>query len=685
MRCHLNQPRAWTGCILLLFLCVNTTSGVDNNGSTDLLKPSNLTPILPLDQVQIGMKGYGLTVFQGIRVEPFRVEVVAVMRKFAPGRGLIWVRCPEPRMQKLGPVQGMSGSPIYLWSQDDEASNQPGQGGKLIGALALGFNGTKDCFVGIQPIEQMRQVSGRADQWAELPQESTELGGDPPADVLQPIRQLIESSGRSPSQNWRARAILRASTQTFGLRRSQTVKMTDLRGTPPPPRLRGQVLPMKLPLVVGSNNVAHALEPALEPLGLLPVSLTDAVTATNRPPGATTDGATVVGIPPPGIQPEDIRLEPGGVLSIPLAFGDLDLSAVGTITEVWPDGRVLAFGHGVFGEGPLAVPMATGYVHFIMPSLAASFKLGGSAVIRGSIVRDEHSAVVGAPVMSFTTSPVEVMVRKSALDSASEYQYRIVHHRRLTPFIAGAVVLQSITAESNLPIQNTLRLHGTARFGGSRLLEIDSTLVNTAGNDLLLELLPILTIMMRNPHESMSLESLRLTADIEPTIRSASIVNALIDRAEIAPGDTIGITIHIQPYGQPIVKKRIVLATPESLADGDYELVVCDAATYTQLLLENRPHLLATTNADDLRDVLQRILNVRADAIYAVLQLPESGLAVGRQEMPQLPSSRRALFDTPTNTITTTYMESIEKIVPLGLVIGGSTQFTVGVRHALAD
>ena len=78
------------------------------------IDPAKPTPILPFDQVRVGMKGYGLTVFHGIAIEPFAVEVVSVMRDFAPKKGVVWVRCPDERMQLTGPVEGMSGSPGSL-------------------------------------------------------------------------------------------------------------------------------------------------------------------------------------------------------------------------------------------------------------------------------------------------------------------------------------------------------------------------------------------------------------------------------------------------------------------------------------------------------------------------------------------------------------------------------------------
>lgn len=635
-----------------------------------------IAPILPMDDIRVGMKGYGLTVFQGTRIEPFRVEVVSVMRQFTPGHGVIWVRCPEPRMQKLGPVQGMSGSPIYLWPEGDTTDHQPGQGGRLIGALALGFSGTKDCYVGIQPIEQMRQVGERATP-DEAEQPAQQHGGQG-QDVLGGLVRLIAHHRAQGRQAWRAEAALRLAIPPGQLTAQPATgpRMSE-QDLWSPPWLTGQALGLKLPIVVGSTVAAQALAEALEPLGMLPVA---AATRAGGPP----DGAAV-SIPPSWIDPEAIRLEPGSVLSVPLAFGDMDLSAVGTVTEVQPDGRVLAFGHGLLSQGPIAVPMATGYIHFIMPSLASSFKLGGSGVIRGAIVRDENSAVVGIPGGQFDTAPVDVAVHAVTGPPAVRYHYQVVHHRRLTPFITATVVLQSITARSNLPVENTVRLHGTIRFTGNRMLNLDSTLINTSASDVLLELLPLIATMMQNPHDSMALESAQLMADIEPVARSGSIVNARIDQAEIAPGDPIGITVQIQPYGQTTVKRHIKLPTPEGLEDGDYDLIVCDAQTYLQLLFENRPHLLATSSVDEFRDILQRVLGTASDAVYAILQLPDGGLAIGRQELPRLPSSRRALYDTPTSTMATPYVDWVEHVEPTEWVLTGRTQFSIRIRKALSQ
>ena len=94
------------------------------------------------------MKGYGLTVFYGFKVERFEVEVIDVIKNFLPNQDLFLVRADHPVLRHSGVVGGMSGSPIYLE-------------GKLAGALAYGWRFAKDPICGITPIKNMLELTRR--------------------------------------------------------------------------------------------------------------------------------------------------------------------------------------------------------------------------------------------------------------------------------------------------------------------------------------------------------------------------------------------------------------------------------------------------------------------------------------------------------------------------------------------
>src|SRR5690349_16924073 len=99
----------------LLFLCVA--------GSAFAGQPGN-REIISLDQLKPGQRGEVWTVFRGTEPEPFTVEVTGVVRNaLGPGKSLILCQLTDPRVQQMGAVAGMSGSPLYIE-------------GKLAGALS---------------------------------------------------------------------------------------------------------------------------------------------------------------------------------------------------------------------------------------------------------------------------------------------------------------------------------------------------------------------------------------------------------------------------------------------------------------------------------------------------------------------------------------------------------------------
>src|SRR5439155_19588868 len=98
--------------------------------------------VMPLSEVRAGMKGYGLTVFQGTKPERFDVRVISVLHNFLPKQDIILVQSDDPRLLHSGIVAGMSGSPLYIEN-------------RLAGALAYGWHFAKDPIAGVTPIESM--------------------------------------------------------------------------------------------------------------------------------------------------------------------------------------------------------------------------------------------------------------------------------------------------------------------------------------------------------------------------------------------------------------------------------------------------------------------------------------------------------------------------------------------------
>ena len=145
-------------------------------------QPSS-TATFALDDLRAGQRGEVWTVFRGTEPEPFAVEVTGVVRNaLGPGKALILCQLTDPRVQNMGAVAGMSGSPLYI-------------DGKLAGALSYQIQRFETVrYAGFTPAADLAEVQAKAS--TDLRAEPVSLNADSPYKSLQPVFTL---SGLSPA------------------------------------------------------------------------------------------------------------------------------------------------------------------------------------------------------------------------------------------------------------------------------------------------------------------------------------------------------------------------------------------------------------------------------------------------------------------------------------------------------
>lgn len=149
-------------------------------------------PMLPLDELKPGMKGEVWTVFKGTEPEPFGVEVTGVVRNaLGPGKSLILCELTDERVQKMGAVAGMSGSPLYI-------------DGRLAGALAYQVQKFETVrYAGFTPAADLIEVSRKSDQAiaraaATKPPATHPAATNRADDTLTPLTPVFAFGGLAP-------------------------------------------------------------------------------------------------------------------------------------------------------------------------------------------------------------------------------------------------------------------------------------------------------------------------------------------------------------------------------------------------------------------------------------------------------------------------------------------------------
>ncbi|MEO1236771.1 MAG: hypothetical protein AAFX76_08295, partial [Planctomycetota bacterium] len=280
---------------------------------------------------------------------------------------------------------------------------------------------------------------------------------------------------------------------------------------------------------------------------------------------------------------------------------------------------------------------------------------GGSLDIVGSVVRDEASAVAGVPDPgAFATADVAIAVAQPG-QPKREYDYRLIDSPSFTPPVLAALANASLTAVQAPPVLHTLRTTGTLTFTGGRTFTLDSVVAGEGINGLVFDLLPPVAVMMLNPFDPLSLESVDLTMTVEDELRSAQLRSARLDRTVARPGETIQITAVLQPFDAPAAVRTLPFELPSDLPEGEYQLLIGGADSYTYRMLASRPELAAVDDVDEALAALQAVADVDRQTVYVSLPLPTPGVAVGGRGLPGLPSSRAAVLGATASSQTTPY------------------------------
>ncbi|MEM6332977.1 MAG: hypothetical protein AAF823_06525 [Planctomycetota bacterium] len=611
-------------------------AGASEDAASWIEVPAEAQPILGLEGVHPGMRGYGQTIFSGTTIETFPVEVVSVVPDQSPGRSTIWITSTDARLRVSSGAQGMSGSPIYLWPDDLPAEERRlGENGLLIGAFAFVYGDTVGMLAGVQPIEYMRGVGARVSEpGAGARASAGGTGGRSAATTLARLETMTgERGGWATGRVGALRALTSGWSPGGGGAGGGVSDATR-------PRRLGVALPL------GSS--AEFARPLLEGSG---VAVTGGLsggmafansTATS---GEASGGASIRPVPR-GVD-GGAKLRPGSVLSLPFAFGDLTFAGHGTVTDVLPDGRVLGFGHSMDGMGPTSLPMATGYVNFVVPRDQISFRVASPLRTAGTMLRDENAAVAGTGALAFETSPLAVRTAMPE-QPAGSYSYEVVAHPTLTPVIVAVLGMQSLDAAQASPLRSTLRVSGELRFadadGAESTVELSSVVPDGGGFGAAMEVLPIAATLMDNPFERLRFAGGELDLVVEEGSRSAVVMSAALDRRVVEPGEMVGLTVTLQPAEGAAYSVRHAIEVPADAMSGEAEVFVSGLQGYLGLAQAFEPYRFAASDIDELVAAVEDVAGHPTDAVYVTTLLPGEGLAVGRTALPSLPSSRRAVL-----------------------------------------
>jgi hypothetical protein len=579
-------------------------------------EPLDLKRYMPASEVQAGMTGVGKTTLQGTEIVEFQVRVLAVLKNAGPKNDLIVVRCSGAGLEESGIIAGMSGSPVYI-------------GGRLIGAVAYAFQWGKLPLAGVQPIDQMLAVSD-AKSWAvrgatQAVGEQREAGVRPLESGISDLKFQITGTRLEISDARRAGRVTVG--DGGGADAAVSVPMSalgleDLAGSPAG-RSAFDFQPIQTPVTVSglSPRVLERFRQDLAPYGMVPMM----------------SG----GFDPS--RPVKARLEPGAPLVVCLMRGDMESTGSGTITEVSGD-RVYGFGHAMFGFGEADYPLMTGVAQVVVPSLMRSFRIGASVGEVGRLLWDEQTAVFGRLTKERAAMvPISVKIVGPAKGAVRTYRYEMIRHPKLSASLAGMATANSLVVQSELPQEHTVAYRVAVKPVGRPPVVRENLAVSPDADGYVeAQVRMMLLLAMDNPFCSVPVESIEVEATVEPGSRLAEIQEVRALRNSVRPGGTMPVEMKVRPYRAEPRWMRVEVQVPDDYADGSYRLTLCGADDALRSEMREAPTRFRPDDVDSLLAILGR--SERRDQLFVRLETHGAGLAIGRDELPNLPSSMRTIL-----------------------------------------
>ena len=533
--------------------------------------------IMPVSNIQPGMKAVGLTVFKGSRIEQFDAEILGVLKKARTQGDLIIARLSGGPLETTGVIAGMSGSPVYI-------SN------RLIGAVAFSWTFSKEAIAGITPIEDMLTTFDQTDPTNDFSNPDYYPRTSPPG-----------PTGRAGQQD-----------EPF---RYSGVEMRKV----------------QTPLVFSGidDRLFEAAKSGFEDMNFLPLlgGADDAGGASSGTPGQALSSATN-------------PFKPGSAVAIRLVTGDINVSGVGTVTYV-DGKRMLIFGHPMFQRGACSFPVALASIVTVFPGYSTSFKIATAGTIVGRTIQDRQYAVscdvgVEPPMLPVTVRQSYRGERKQySYRIVNDY---LLLQNFLGLCVIDSVIHDKSPQEKN-SFYITISLH-LGDGSTVRLANMYSELTTAQNlNQSMAEIAQSVMSLVLNPFKPVRLESIDVDVQQSDEIHIATIRKLRLKTpGEINPGGTIDLEIGFEIYQDRTWTTNLRLTLPGSLPEGPLTIFVTSSPEERRTDNLLSPDALIPRTYGQLVEFLEGQPKNNEVIVWGLVRSP--GLVINGEKFFNLPPSR---------------------------------------------
>ena len=328
--------------------------------------------------------------------------------------------------------------------------------------------------------------------------------------------------------------------------------------------------------------------------------------------------------------------EPGAALGVQLVRGDLSVTGIGTLTHRDGD-RVVGFGHSMIYGGATALPMTAAYIHEVLPSQYASFKLGAAGQTMGAIVQDRAPGIAGAIGLEVDMMPVQINLRSPGREA--QFRMEVLRDRDLSPSLLRIAVFSAMVSSEKLTGEVTLKSRVRIDLHGRPSVEAENVHAGALGlGNAVQGVTAPLASLIRNPFQPIRIERVAFDLDVEAErAHTAHIKSIGLQKTSFQPGDTVRVTVSLSPYWGGLRRVEEAMVIPSQTPGGRLILRVSSASAHVKQEAKRAPGEYNARDLDHLILLLGR--TGRNNEMVIELLSGAKGVTIEGREVSRLPSS----------------------------------------------
>lgn len=478
-----------------------------------------------VSDIKSGMKGFGKTVFHGIKVEKFNVEIIDIISGDHNIGEFILAKLNGKQLEEVGGISaGMSGSPVYIKD-------------KLIGAISYTWELSEHNLCLITPIEEMLSLLDFP--YASSGSNAREFSTYFIHDIEKSINgNMLAKYGKLWKNPFQYNDGQNTKSGHYFLSTATPITVTGLTGRSFD-NFNTTMKKFNLRAVQGFNGL---YQDKIQDVGESPYN----------------------------------KVEPGSAISIQLTRGDVNISSIGTVTYRQGN-RLLALGHPFLRKGKSDYFLSSVYIYHSLPNMVMPFKIGTPLNLIGHVSQDREAGIVG--VLNSYPQIIPLKIDVENLDSGVNYQMGIQlvdDNFLLEPFMSNFIVQA---------IDNALDSVGK----GSAQVEIEINGINEnhkifrknmycSINDIALETIveipEIVELITNNYFEKINLTRINIHIGITNALKCGRIEEVNLNKKLVKPGSTFEANVKIRTFRGGVIDQKITFQIPSSISEGEAVLIV---------------------------------------------------------------------------------------------------------------